>query len=283
MVEEFDFGGSEMDLTPFKLDIDELLDEYTQGQLTTLADMKRVWMDKKFTYIYEARPRTKSAFFMQSLFAHCISHMISSASLSRRLGGLYCLYCLYGTQPYKPAFKIYLSLGELKKLKDVVIDAEENGIGVASALVKRMLEKNIFLFGFVDIDSGSVNQRADEIAKLQNKRVQIAYEKLLARTRIEDYLHMDLGVELDLRSLKKMSTEYAEVKGLAVREASQSVNVDDIKHIAENKKLVGDMVQECVEEWDAQKEAFYEQTGISRRNEVVAVDDFEELERLLDE
>lgn len=272
-----------MDLTPFKLDIDELLDEYSQEQLTTLADMKRLWMDKKFSYIYESRPRNNAAFFMQSLFAHCISHMVSSGVLSQRLGGLYCLYCLYEIQPYKPAFKIYFSLGELKRLKDLVIDAKENGIGVVSPLVKKMLKKDMFLFGFVDIAGGSVNERADDIAKLQNKHVQVAYEKLLANTRIEDYLHMNLGVELDLQSLKKMSTEYAEAKKLAIGEVSQTVDVEDIKHITENKKLVGSMVEEIVEEWDAQKEAFYEQTGISRRNELVAVDDFDELAQLLDE
>nr|XP_018676666.1 PREDICTED: uncharacterized protein LOC103972792 isoform X2 [Musa acuminata subsp. malaccensis] len=90
-----------MDLTPFKLDADELLDEFTEGNYTTLADMKRVWMAKKFSYIYEAKPTSNEAFFMQSLYSYSIR------ALLRRLGGLYCLYCLYETQPYKPAFKIY--------------------------------------------------------------------------------------------------------------------------------------------------------------------------------
>lgn len=45
-----------------------------------------------------------------SLYA---GYMNSGASLSCRLGGLYCLYCLHGTQPFKPPFKIYLSLGKV--------------------------------------------------------------------------------------------------------------------------------------------------------------------------
>lgn len=96
-----------MDLTPFKLDADELLDEFTevisssqilsafliffkpkcmfqfieslhrrllnwQGNYTTLADMKRVWMAKKFSYIYEAKPTSNEAFFMQSLYSYSI-------------------------------------------------------------------------------------------------------------------------------------------------------------------------------------------------------------------
>ena len=68
-----------------------------------------------------------------------------------------------------------------------------------------------------------------------------------------------------------------------ISEASQKVEVHDIKHIAENKKLVGDMMKEIVDEWDAQKDMFYKQTGISQRNEVAVVDDFDELEHLLNE
>lgn len=40
-------------------------------------------------------------------------YMISTGSLSHRLGGLYCLYCLYEVQPCKPPFKVYLSIGML--------------------------------------------------------------------------------------------------------------------------------------------------------------------------
>ncbi|XP_039123968.1 uncharacterized protein LOC120260539 isoform X1 [Dioscorea cayenensis subsp. rotundata] len=272
-----------MDLAPFKLDIDELLDEFTEGNLTTLTDFKRLWAARKFSYIYEARPTTNSAFFMQSLFSYCISNIVSQAPLARRLGGLYCLYCLHQTQPYKPSFKIYLSLDELRRLRKLVIDAKENGIKVVIALVKRMLVMNMFLFGSVDIAGGSVTQRVEEITKLQNKHIQIACEKLLSNTQIEDFLHMDLGAEMELKVLKKMSEEYENAKQLAIKEASQKVEVQDIKHIAENKKLVGNMVKEIVDEWDAQKEMFYKQTGISQRNEVALVDDFDELEHLLNE
>ena len=39
-------------------------------------------------------------------------HFTSQSSLQQRLAGLYCLYCLYECKPYKPQFKIYLSLGK---------------------------------------------------------------------------------------------------------------------------------------------------------------------------
>lgn len=110
-----------MDLTPFKRDIDELIDAfaevelglflfpvpiffvgylqmvtwrlflgfgpwcflmhvdfgYWQGESTSLADMKRIWLSKKFSYIYEARPSTNLAFFMQSLYAHSIGRLLN--------------------------------------------------------------------------------------------------------------------------------------------------------------------------------------------------------------
>ncbi|ONI34688.1 hypothetical protein PRUPE_1G493600 [Prunus persica] len=205
-----------MDLTPFKRDIDELIDAFAEGESTSLADMKRIWLSKKFSYIYEARPSTNLAFFMQSLYAHSIGYIIGTATLSHRLGGLYCLFCLYETQPFKPPFKIYLSLEELKKLRKLVINAKEHDIRVVSALVKRMLEKNVFLFGSVDTNEGSFTETVDQLTQLQNARVQVAYKELFANTKIEDFLHMDLGMEVDLNMLKKMSTDYAEAKKIAI-------------------------------------------------------------------
>ncbi|XP_058182023.1 uncharacterized protein LOC131300281 isoform X1 [Rhododendron vialii] len=255
-----------MDLKPFKLDIDELINEFAENKLTALADMKRIWLSRKFSFIFEASPSTNLAFFMQSLYAHSIGYMISTASLSHRLGGLYCLYCLYEVQPFKPPFKIYLSIGELKRLRILVIEAKEESIKVVPALVKRMLEKNMFLFGFVDINVGSVTERVNELTDMQNARVQVAYKTLFAKTRIEQFIHMDLGKELDIDEIKKLSTDYAAAKEVAIREASDLLDVQNIKHIAENKKLVGEVVEKTAQDWTVQKELFYQQTGLDPRN-----------------
>jgi len=67
--------------------------------------------------------------------------------------------------------------GELKKLKTLVINAKEHGIKVVPALVKRMLEKNMFLFGFVDLHEGSVSETGNQLTELQDARVQVAYKK----------------------------------------------------------------------------------------------------------
>ncbi|KAL7189780.1 hypothetical protein ACSBR1_039420 [Camellia fascicularis] len=215
-----------MDLKSFKLDIDELISEFSENNLTTLADMKRVWLSRKFSFIFEASPSTNLAIFMQSLYAH--------------------------------------SIGELKRLRNLVIDVREKGIKVASALVKKMLERNVFLFGFVDINDGSVTERVNELTDIHNARVQVAHKKLFSNTRIENFIHMDLGMELDVDVLKKMSTDYAVAKELAIKEASEVVDVQNIKHIAENKKLIGEMVEKTAQDWNTQKESFYQQTGLNQ-------------------
>ncbi|XWS17109.1 hypothetical protein CRYUN_Cryun33cG0039600 [Craigia yunnanensis] len=180
-----------MNLSPFKQDIDELLHEFVQSEPTTLNDLKRVWFSRKFSYIYiyEATP-TNLAFFMQSLYTHTIGHMVNADSLLGRQGGLYCLYCIYETQPFKPPFKIYLSLGEPRKLKCLVADAKEKGVRVVPTLVKRMLEKK-----YVSVWVCRLKPRLGYLLR-----------------RVEQYLHMDLSMESDLNVLKKMSAEYAVVK-----------------------------------------------------------------------
>ncbi|KAH7860224.1 hypothetical protein Vadar_010936 [Vaccinium darrowii] len=253
-------------MEPFKLDIDELINEFAKNKMTNLADMKRIWLSRKFSFIFEASPSTNLAFFMQSLYAHSIGYMISTASLSHRLGGLYCLYCLYEVQPFKPPFKIYLSIGELKRLRSVVVEAKEESIKVVSALVKKMLEKNMFLFGFVDLNDGSVTQRVNELTDMQNARVQVAYKTLFAKTRIEEFMHMDLGNELDVDVIKKLSTDYAAAKELAIQEASNLVDLQNIKHIAEKKKLIGEVVEKTAQDWMVQKELLYQQTGLDPHN-----------------
>ncbi|KAK4801832.1 hypothetical protein SAY86_000035 [Trapa natans] len=258
-----------MDLSPFKQDIDELIDEFSQVESTSFSDMKRLWASKKFTFIYEAAPSPNSysasnaAFFMQSLFAHCLGHVASFSSLSHRLGGLYCLYCLYETQPFKPPFRIYLCLRDLRNIKELVSAAKERGVAVVLTLIKRMLERNMFLFGAVDVNETSFTERVNHLTELQDARVKLAYKKLFASTQIEHFLHMDLVSEVDTDIVKRMSSEYAEAKKLAIKEARHMVDVQDIEHIAEEKEQIGNVLEKIANEWSVERNHFYQQTGFS--------------------
>ncbi|CAI9100849.1 OLC1v1038034C3 [Oldenlandia corymbosa var. corymbosa] len=193
----------------------------------------------------------------------CVGYMVAEGSISRRLGGLYCLYCLFETQPFKPPFKIYLSLGELKRLKNLTVDAKQQDIGVVCRLVKHMLQRNMFLFGSVDSIDGST-EKLNELTAVQNARVQVAYKKLFANTQIEDFIHMDLGIELDVDLLKRKSSSYAAAKELAIREAGEVIDVGNIKLATENTQLIGDVVEKTAGDWNAEKELFYKQTGINQ-------------------
>jgi hypothetical protein len=53
---------------------------------------------------------------------------------------------------------------------------------------------------------------------------------------------------------------------------ASSVDMEDPKHSLQNDKLLGDRVEEIVKEWDAQKEEFYQKTGVSPGDELAVVD-----------
>ncbi|XP_011620706.1 uncharacterized protein LOC18427084 isoform X2 [Amborella trichopoda] len=277
-----------MDLTPFKRDVDDLLGEFIEIGAVTLAEMKKVWVSRKFTYIYEAMPSSHNlAFFMQALYAHAIGYMVTEGSLSKRLGGLYCLYCLYETQPFVPPFKIYLSL-ELQKLKILVADAKRNGIEIALAVVKRMLSKNMFLFGHVNANEDSVTAVISGITKQQNTQIRAAHDMLLSNSKIEEHVNMDLSSKLDLEGLKNLSADYAKTKASALQEAGKVVRVEDIEHIAIQEETAGERVAKIAEEWELQRQAYYREIGTDgatcMNNDTNGCNDFEnQLELMLED
>ncbi|PWA98979.1 small nuclear RNA activating complex (SNAPc), subunit SNAP43 protein [Artemisia annua] len=246
-----------MNLQPFRLDIDELINDFAQGEMTLLEEMKKVWMAKRFSCIFVAyKPTTKPGFFMQSLYAHCLGYMTSTKSLSHRLGGLYCLYCLHETQPFKPPFRIYLSISELKRLKELVADAKKENIEVVYCFVNHMIHRNLFLYGASEFkQEGSIEEEA--CAQNPNKR-------LCADTEIEGYNHMDLVNEVDLDVLKNMSTDYGVTKKLAIQEAVKVINTQDMKDIAEDLTLMGDVVEQTTQDWNIHQETVLPENGTQR-------------------
>lgn len=185
--------------------------------------------------------------------------------LSTRLGGLYCLYCLHETQPYKPSFRIYISRGELRRLRKLLVDSKKGKVNVASALVNRMLESNMFLFGTVDLKEGCVTEKMKELRAKEDATIRIAQKKLFENSHVEHFIHMDLGMELDVYYLKKMSTDYEIAKKLALKEVGDTIDFHDIKHLTENRRLIGDVVGDTSEEWSNVKELFSQHTRYGQR------------------
>ncbi|KAL8152588.1 hypothetical protein V2J09_010348, partial [Rumex salicifolius] len=69
------------------------------------------------------------------------------------------------------------------------------------------------------------------------------------------------GKEFDLDKLHNITKEYAEAKALA----SELVDVQDIKHLAENVPSIGDEVKKIVEDWNRQENVFHEQQPNPKR------------------
>lgn len=43
------------------------------------------------------------------------------------------------------------------------------------------------------------------------------------------------------------------------------MDVQDIKHISEDERLIGDTVEKIAEDWNVQRGVFYEQTGLEQQ------------------
>lgn len=72
--------------------------------------------------------------------------------------------------------------GELKNLRNVVAEAKAKDVKVVPALVKRMLDRNMLLFGFVDVNESSASERLDELTEIQSASIQIACKKYVTDT-----------------------------------------------------------------------------------------------------
>ena len=55
--------------------------------------------------------------------------------------------------------------------------AKQNGLHLAPALVKRMLDKGMFLFGYMNLLDDDSEKQIEELTALQNKRVRFACDK----------------------------------------------------------------------------------------------------------
>lgn len=66
----------------------------------------------------------------------------------------------------------------MRQLKNLVVESKTAGVKVVAALVKGMLERDTFLFGYVGVDEeGSATERVNELTDVQNARIQAAYKK----------------------------------------------------------------------------------------------------------
>ncbi|XP_018452705.1 uncharacterized protein LOC108823895 [Raphanus sativus] len=114
---------------------------------------------------------------------------------------------------------------KLGKLRDLIVEAKDKSVEIATAVGEQMLEKNVFIFGALDFDEASTTEKLHQSIELQNTLVRCAYTKLSSETEIEQFIHLDMGNEVDLSAQHKMSIEYAEAKKRAMKSAGEIVEV----------------------------------------------------------
>ncbi|CAE6074883.1 unnamed protein product [Arabidopsis arenosa] len=103
---------------------------------------------------------------------------------------------------------------ELGKFRDLVVESKDKGVEIVAAVAKQMLDKHMFIFGAVEETSATM--KLNQLTELQNARVRFAYDRLISDTTIEQFIHLDMGKEVNLNSLDKISIEYAEAKKRAI-------------------------------------------------------------------
>nr|VDC62482.1 unnamed protein product [Brassica rapa] len=65
------FTGTKLSVFKTSFELVESLVFYFQGDLTSFADMKRVWLSRKFSYVYEALPSSNLVFFHSVITFPC--------------------------------------------------------------------------------------------------------------------------------------------------------------------------------------------------------------------
>ncbi|XP_076906247.1 uncharacterized protein LOC143562290 [Bidens hawaiensis] len=74
---------------------------------------------------------------------------------------------------------------------------------------------------------------------------------------------MDMGKELEVETLKKLSRDYSMAKEHAIKGAEKVIDTKGVNHIAKDNALIGDVVEKTTEDWNTQKELFYQKTGLN--------------------
>lgn len=61
------------------------------------------------------------------------------------------------------------------------------------------------------------------------------------------------------------------------------VDVQNIKHISEDKNTIGDIMEHIAEDWNVQKQVFYRQTGLNQHYSEVQQQQLEQQQEAADE
>lgn len=66
---------------------------------------------------------------------------------------------------------------ELGKFRDLIVEAKDKGVEIATVVAKQMLDKNVFIFGAVDVNEVSATEKRYHLTEIQNACIRLAYGK----------------------------------------------------------------------------------------------------------
>eukprot|EP00897_Mesotaenium_endlicherianum_P001938 jgi/Mesen1/1772/ME000014S01179 len=238
-------------------------DDHSSGS-TELEMFKHLWRARSFTAVHEGRPREMNQrFFAQSLYSTALSHLQAglTPSLSLRVGVLFCLYCLYETQPLHPKSLIYISLEEVKEMRRLLTDICACHLSSAFHVMRKLVRDHVFLFGAVASDQRQA--AADKARKQEDTRlkVQFARSKLLGGMPFRKHLEKSWVHQLGLADVDSICTDYeiAKHRALAYRyvEAggctSAAFAADEGRYLPTGVAVEARELTKLAQDWDHQK------------------------------
>lgn len=245
-----------MDLTAPARDIEELVAAFAEMHGTELAQMKALWRTRNFSFIHEAKPKDViPSFYAQGLFSSALIHVVGDESLNWKVGALYVLYTLHGTQLQETSCRIYLSLEELEAFHSLVKELKKKRLMTALRVLRKMFAENTFLFGSVSANQKRIASTVARLVKQANNRVHQARSRLLTHVPMEKHLSGHLGEDLRLHELIQLTDGYEAAKRRALSdilgEEGGERGFDDPDEGTE-PTLGADLVNDA-ESWDAQK------------------------------
>jgi hypothetical protein len=247
-----------MDLTAPARDIEELVVEFASMKGTELSQMKELWRARSFSFIHEARPKDViPSFYAQGLFSSALIHKIGDESLHHKVGAIYVLYTLHGTQLQENICRIYLSLEELEAFHSLVKELKKEGLTTAVLVIRKMFAENMFLFGSVSANQKRIATTVARLVKQSYNRVHQARARLLANAVMEKHIKGDLGQELRLQEVAQLTEGYASVRTNALYESlEEEVGGRGFhnggREVVEATALGAELMKDAAN-WDAQK------------------------------
>ena len=86
--------------------------------------------------------------------------------------------------------------------------AKQNGVHVVPALVKRMLDKGMFLFGYMNLLDDDSEKQIEELTALQNKRVKFPCDKYVIFASVKCSISICIFSKLHQGILRLLSQQH---------------------------------------------------------------------------